>query len=211
MNQSLNIPAGKFAGEDAAAKKARELREQKRKALLEGKKLVLGNDQTAPAGKLAAQWYETNPQLLLNEKISMSRFYHNFTLEKLEDGRLCWSGTLNVGIAESKNGIAREYHVIAVYDNNHPIQQMGSSVKVYPVFPDVDELIEECKFIPHHLLRDHVNNLYLCTNEAGDQKIGQTTTTAASVLGWAQKWLMAYEFVLIGELSIAEFNRPGGI
>lgn len=243
MNQSFKIPAGRFAGDDAAAKlreekrkallngekvqlgngqyapkgklagedAAAKLREEKRQALLRGEKVQLGNGQYAPKGKLAAQWYELNPQLLENEKISMARFYPNFTLEKCEDGRLCWIGALNVGIHESKFGVPREYHVMAVYDNNHPNQKMGSSVKVYLIMPDVDELIQECQFMPHHLLRDSVGNTYLCTNEAGDQLIGTTTTTAASVLGWAQKWLMAYELVLTGELSMADFNRPGGI
>lgn len=243
MNQSFNIPSGKFAGEDAAAKlraekreallkgqkvelgngqfapkgklagqdAAAKLREEKRKALLEGKKVELGNGQFAPKGKLAAQWYEKDPQLLINEKLSMARFYPQFTLEQCEDGRICWIGALNVGIYESKFKIPREYHVMAVYDNNHPNQRMGSSVRVYLIMPDVDELIAECKFLPHHLLRDDVGNTYLCTNEAGDQLIGTTITTAASVLGWAQKWLIAYELVLTGDMSIADFNRPGGI
>ncbi len=270
MNQSLNIPAGKFAGEDAAAKKRRELRErlgkgetvkiakgggamangneatvevgkgklagedaaarfakQQRavlaKKLREGKTVELsskgdamGKDPNAakiftPAGKLAAQWYEANPTLLTMEKIAMERNFPQFTLDKLDDGRLCWVGVLEPGIYESKFGEKRQYHVMAVYDNNHPNQKMGSSVKVYPLMPDVDELIESCGFRPFHLLRDEVGNLYLCTNEAGDQKVGVTTTTAASVLGWASKWLIAFELVLTGDLPLADFNRHGGI
>lgn len=207
LGNGQTAPKGKLAGEDAGAKRRREMRE----ALLKGKKVTLGNDQTAPEGKLAAQWYERDPQLLNNEKMSMARFYPGFSLETLEDGRLCWVGALNVGMYESKFGTPREYHVMAVYDNNHPNQRMGSSVRVYPMLPDVDELIEECGFFPHHLLRDESGNIYLCTNEAGDQQVGQTTTTAAAVLGWAQKWLIAYELVLTGEMPVAEFNRPGGI
>lgn len=207
LGNGQTAPKGKLAGEDAAAKKRREMRE----ALLKGQKVELGNGQTAPKGKLAAQWYERDPQLLQNEKLSMARFYPGFTLDTLEDGRLCWTGALNVGVYESKFGTPRQYHVMAVYENNHPVQKMGSSVRVYPMLPDVDELIEECGFMPHHLLRDESDCTYLCTNEAGDQMIGTTTTTAASVLGWAQKWLLAYELVLTGEMSMNEFNRPGGI
>lgn len=270
MNQLLNIPAGYFAGEDAAARKRRELRERLlkgetvkmakggnamapegeqeisvrrvklagedaaarmkalqrqriAKALGEGKVVELsqGGDAmgknpnaikiNSPEGIFAAQWYETNPTLLTMEKIAMERNFPQFTLEKLDDGRLCWIGILEPGVYESKFGVKRQYHVMAVYDNNHPKQKMGSSVKVYPLLPDVDELIQSCGFQPLHLLRDEVGNLYLCTNEAGDQKVGRTTTTAASVLGWASKWFIAFELVLTGDLPLAIFNTHGGI
>ncbi len=265
MDQLLNIPAGKFAGEDAAARKRRELRErlgsgatvkigkggsamadggeatvevgkgklagedaaarkrrELRKRLEGGATVKIGKGGSAMAdgseatvevgkGKLAAQWYDANPTLLTMEKIAMERNFPQFTLDKLDDGRLCWVGILEPGIYESKFGQKRQYHVMAVYDNNHPNQKMGSSVKVYPLMPDVDELIEICGFRPFHLLQDEVGNLYLCTNEAGDQKVGVTTTTAASVLGWASKWLIAFELVLTGDLPLADFNRHGGI
>lgn len=224
MNQSINIPAGRFAGEDAAAKKRRELRER----LINAKpvKLAKGGDAMAQEGestvevgkgKLAAQWYEKSPDLLSMEKIAMERNFPQFTLDKLEDGRLCWVGALEPGVYESKFGVKRQYYVMAVYDNNHPFQKMGSSVRVYPLMPDVDELIESCGFRPYHLLPDESGNFYLCTNEAEDQKVGVkdkeggTTHTAASVLGWASKWLIAFELVLTGDLPLADFNRHGGI
>lgn len=222
MNQNgettISVAKGKLAGEDAAAKKRRELRER----LGNGETVKISKGGGAMAnsgeatvevgkGKLAAQWYESNPTLLTMEKIAMARNFPQFKLDKLDDGRLCWIGVLEPGIYESKFGEKRQYHVMAVYDNNHPNQQMGSSVRVYPLMPDVDELIEQAGFRPFHLLLDDVGNLYLCTNEAGDQKIGVTTTTAASVLGWASKWLIAFELVLTGDLPLAEFNRHGGI
>lgn len=213
---TLNTPKGIFAGEDAAAKKRRELRER----LLKGDTVPLGKGGTAMSGentievgkvKLAGQWYDSNPTLLAMEKIAMQRNFPQFKLDKLDDGRLCWVGVIEPGIYESKFGVKRQYHLMAVYDNNHPHQQMGSSVRVYPLMPDVDELIEMAGFRPYHLLQDSVGNLYLCTNEAGDQKVGATTTTAASVLGWATKWLIAFELVLTGDLPLDKFNAHGGI
>lgn len=215
---TVEVGKGKLAGEDAAAKKRRELRERLGK--VETVKIAKGGGAMADSGeatvevgkgKLAAQWYEANPTLFTMEKIAMERNFPQFTLDKLDDGRLCWVGVLEPGIYESKFGEKRQYHVMAVYDNNHPNQRMGSSVRVYPLMPDVDELIESCGFRPFHLLRDEVGNLYLCTNEAGDQKVGVITTTAASVLGWASKWLIAFELVLTGDLPLADFNRHGGI
>ncbi|MDE6278278.1 MAG: hypothetical protein K2M06_09265 [Muribaculaceae bacterium] len=218
MEETFNIPAGSFAGEDAAAKKRKELRDLLRKGetvkiAKSGNAMNQNGDATISVakGKLAAQWYDANPTLLTMEKIAMERSFPQFSLDKLDDGRLCWIGVLEPGIYESKFGEKRQYHVMAVYDNNHPNQQMGSSVRVYPLMPDVDELIEMAGFRPFHLLQDTVGNMYLCTNEAGDQKVGVTTTTAASVLGWASKWLIGYELVLTGDLPLADFNRHGGI
>lgn len=214
---TINTPEGKLAGEDAAAKKRRELRER----LLNSETVKAGKGGSAMSngestieigkGKLAGQWYDSNPTLLAMEKIAMERNFPQFRLEKLDDGRLCWVGAIEPGIYESKFGVKRQYHLMAVYDNNHPHQQMGSSVRVYPLMPDVDELVEMAGFWPYHLLQDAVGNRYLCTNEAGDQKVGTTTTTAASVLGWATKWLIAFELVLTGDLPREKFNAHGGI
>lgn len=215
---NLNIPAGKFNGEDAAALK----REEIRKRLINGETVKIapgGNAMANPTeatidvakGILAASWYEADPTLLEMEKLTMAQTFPQFNMEKLQDGRLCWIGKLNPGIYESKFGKKMEYHIMAVYDNNHPHQKMGSSVKVYPVVPDVDEIMEIAGFRPFHLLQDENHNYYLCTNEAGDQKVGQTKTTAASVLGWAVKWLTGFELVLTGDLPLEDFNRHGGI
>lgn len=218
---TINIPSGKLADDDAVAKAKREAL---RKKLMSGERIPLPNTGSAtdengekptiyiPSGKLAVeQWYEKDPTLLEMEKIVMKRAFPNFELEKLDDGRLAWVGKLNIGVYESKFHEPMEYHVMALYQYNHPNQQMGSSVRVYPVFPDVNELIVKCGFRPYHLLRDNNDELYLCTNEAKDVKVGQDVTSAASVLGWACKWFLSYELVLTGDLDKEEFNKHGGI
>jgi hypothetical protein len=221
----LTVPMGKLA--DAAADKRQELRQK----LLNGDRIFVGNNGnvtnnptgetsiTVPRGKLASQWYETNPDLLDAEVLAMNKCFPNFELQKLDDGKLAWIGTINTGIYESKFGIKREYNLMAVYQPNHPNVMMGSSVYVYPILPDADEMREEFnkKFGDphiHHLLRDSNNNLnYLCTTEAQYVHDGSDsiTTTAASVLGWAVKWLMSYELVLTGDLERAKFNESDGI
>lgn len=218
---SISIPSGKLADDDAVAKAKREALRQR---LMSGGKIVLKDNGSVtdesgakssiniPSGKLAAeQWYEKDPALLEMEKIAMKRAFPNFELEKLDDGRMAWVGKLNIGVYESKFHEPMEYHVMALYQYNHPNQQMGSSVRIYPIFPDVNELIDKCGFRPYHLLRDSNNELYLCTNEARDVKVGQDVTSAASVLGWACKWFLSYELVLTGDLPKEEFNKHGGI
>ena len=224
MNNTIFIPKGKLAEDDAALKAKREALKKK---LLEGGKITLKNNGSVtddkgsdssisiPKGKLAmshiTQWYEKYPDLLEMEKIAMAKAFPNFTLDKLDDGRLYWIGDLTPGIYETKFNERMTYTVMAVYNNNHPEQRMGSSVRVYPVLPDVDELINKCGFRPYHLLRDSSDNLYLCTNEANDVSTGSTVTSAASVLGWAVKWLMSYELVLTGDLSKEDFCQHGRI
>lgn len=220
-DSTISIPKGKLAEDDAALKAKREALKKK---LLEGKTITLknngsvtdeqGTDSTIsiPKGKLAAnQWYERDPELLEMEKIAMARAFPHFKLDKLDDGRLYWIGELTPGIYETKFNERLTYTVMAVYNNNHPQQVMGSSVRVYPVLPDVDDLINKCGFRPYHLLRDSNENLYLCTNEAGDIQVGNTSTSAASVLAWAVRWLMSYELVLTGDLSKEDFCTHGRI
>ncbi len=214
---TITIPPGKLAQDldDAALKKKRE---DLKRRLLEGKKVSIGKDGDVtgkdgesniviPPGKLAVQqWYERDPGLLAAEKAAMQRAFPHFQLDKLDDGRLCWIGELGVGVmGENK------WTVMAVYNNNHPEQVMGSSVRVYLVEPDIDELIEGLGVRPFHLLRDSNNQYYLCTAQAEDIKTGNVVTTAATVMTWAVKWLAAFELTLTGDLSWEEFNTHGVI
>ena len=221
-DSTISIPKGKLAADDDTALKAQ--REALKKKLMEGGRVVVSGSGsvtdkgkeaeaklTIPPGKLASQWYENDPALLEAEKAAMHKCFPGFTLDKLDDGRLYWIGDLTPGIYETKFHRKMTYTVMAVYNNNHPQQIMGSSVRIYPVLPDVDDLIQLCGFRPFHLLRDSQNNLYLCTNEAGNVSTGKTTTSAASVLAWAVKWLSCYELVLTGDLDKDKFNQHGGV
>lgn len=220
-DSTISIPKGKLATDDAALKAKREALKKK---LMGGEKITLKGDGNVtgtssaqdatisiPKGKLAVQWYVSNPTLLEAEKAAMARCFPNFELGKLDDERLYWIGELTPGVYETKFGRKKSYYVMAVYQNNHPNQQMGSSVYVYLVQPDVEDIIRECGFRPSHLLRDTAGEVYLCTTEAGFVQTGNTVTTAASVLAWAVKWLLAYELVLTGDLSKEKFNEHHGI
>ena len=220
---TISIPQGKLADDAALAAKRAEL---KRK-LLEGGKITLKKDGNAtggsgeastisiPQGKLASQWYERDPELLRAEKDAMARAFSNFELEKFDDGRLYWMGTVTPGIYETKFGERRTYTLMAVYQQNHPEQRMGSSVYVYPLLPDAEDLMNELYqktgVYPSHILRDSNNQRYLCTAESSNVQAGNTVTTAASVIGWAVKWLMAFELVLTGDLPVEKFNQHHGI
>ena len=138
----------------------------------------------------------------------MRRDFPQFSLIKLDDGRLAWVGDVNLGVQDD----SWSWRLMAVYQPNHPVQQMGSSVYVYLVEPSIDYLIEQLDWRPHHLLRDSNNRNYLCTTEASYVKASSTQVTSANtVLRWAIKWLLCFELVLTGDMTREEFDKPHGI
>ena len=155
---------------------------------------------------------------MVAEKAAMAKNFPNFQLKQIGDGRLAWTGTLTPGIwkgfwaAEDDFSARQTWEVMAIYENNHPNQQMGSSVKVFLLYPTIETVIEQIGWTPHHLLSDPISGQkYLCTARAEDVKVGETSTSAASVLAWAMRWLMSFELVMTGDLSKELFNTPGGI
>jgi len=148
------------------------------------------------------QWYEENPKLLEGEKMAMNKFFPDFKLEKLDDGCLYWIGELSPGIYETKFGVKKTYIVMVAYNNNHPELEMGSSVRIYPILPDVHDLIDECGFRPYRFLVDSSDDLLLCDNGCFSRSI----YTACDALNFAQTWFADLEMVLIGELTESDFN-----
>lgn len=157
-----------------------------------------------PQGKLAASfyWYERDPELLRSEIQVMQNFFPQFTLGKLEDGRLCWVGTLTPKNVR-KNA---KWYLQAIYDHNHPNNSTyGGSIKVYSIEPDLEKIYRDIGAIPH-LVRDAAGHLYLCTARPQDVKVGQISTSAASALSWAAKWITTFELWIAGVISTAEFG-----
>ena len=213
------------AAQNPEAASAEEIRARKRAELR--RKLESGGDVTLkpggevaspddknasikiPSGKLAnlLQWYERDPMLLEAEKAAMNRDFPQFSLIKLSDGRLAWTGKVSLNVMGNNS-----WHLMAVYQPNHPEQRMGSSVYVYLVEPSIEDLIEQLGWRPHHLLRDSNNRNYLCTTEAEYVKASKTQSTSANtVLRWAIKWLLCFELVLTGDMTTEEFDKPHGI
>ena len=213
----LTIPRGRAAvSEDAAARKRREVREK----LLRGEVVKVSQSGTirgqndpapntepaieVPEGKLAAgfHWYDNDPGLLVEEKGAMRCFFPQFQLDKLDDGRLCWTGALQTDLRP--DGI---WYIQAVYENNHPDNSTyGGSVKVYSIEPDLEELRSQLGGIPH-VLKDSSGKIYLCTAEAHDVHAGPTrSTSAASSIAWAVKWISAFELWLANDMTTAEFS-----
>lgn len=215
----LQIDKGKLADavQDALAERRKKLRDalvnSETIPLKRGGEIGSENDKDAilkiEKGKLAAllQWYERDPMLLEAEKAAMNRDFPQFSLTKLSDGRLAWVGEVRLNVMGNN-----AWQLMAVYQSNHPVQQMGSSVYVYLVDPSIESLIDQLGWRPHHLLPDSNNHLYLCTTEASYVHATNTkVTSAASVMRWAIKWLLCFELVLTGDMTMEEFDKPHGI
>jgi hypothetical protein len=160
-----------------------------------------------PPGKLAGPslyWYENDPELYQLEVQAMTRHespFRDFKLRKESDGRLAWIGQVSPGLLK---GGKRTYTLHAVYDHNHPHNStFGGSVKVYMLDPDLDEMSQRIR-IPH-LLRDAAGSVYLCTARHEDFKAGRVTTSAASALAWAVKWISLFELYLSDEITYEQF------
>lgn len=172
---------------------------------------VTGKEQTklvTQPGKLAAQWYQDNPQMLEDEKDLMRQSpFSDFELYRLNDGSLCWIGTLRPGIMKDI-----EWEVMAVYPNNYPAPRMGGSVRVYLRNPTVQNVHDALGYWPHHLINDGEGGRFLCTTRAEDLQYSRYSySTAVTTLALAVKWLTALELVMVGELDENLFNQPDGI
>lgn len=156
-------------------------------------------------------WYERNPMLLEEEKAAMAQFFPHFKLQSLPDGRLYWVGNVN-----PRGSAGGTWTLMAIYDHDHPNNNaaFGSSVRVYSVKPDLNELYRAAGSLPH-VLQDGRGDLYLCTarqqdvdsGRAENGRDGYDVTSAAKSLGWAVKWIYLVESWLEGEISDEVFDH----
>ena len=171
----------------------------------------LGKDAIKiPDGDLAAfYWYERDAELLEGEKIAMAKFFPQFQLGKLRNGKMYWVGSLSPELYRSN----KPWYVQAVYQHNHPDNSnYGGSVRIYTIEPNLEKMIKRSKIgsIPH-TLHDEEGQIYLCTANMDDVKAGNVVTSAASSLAWAAKWISSFELWIGGEISGDEFGSHGRI
>ncbi len=214
--KTLVIPKGYLAAssEDEAARRRKELREK----LLRGEEVKVtprGEVKSSkgsgryeegiivPEGKLASfYWYERDPELLEGEKEAMRKYFPQFKLEKLSDGRLSWIGEMKTDLRRGGS-----WYLQAIYENSHPDNSTyGGSIKVYSIEPDLEESSKELGESIPHTLTDSSGHLYICTARPEDVKAGNIVTSAASSLAWAAKWIAAFELWMAGDLSTSEFE-----
>ena len=168
-------------------------------------------------------WYQNDPQLYQAEVQAMNHFFPQFKINQLQDGsgRLYWRGK----VQPIPGGIV--WDVMLIYKNDHPHAsqgEYGGSVQILPVTPRLKDIADQ--MMP--LLKQtygNMDNLYakglqlglphvyhdnfgrneeyfICTADPKYFKTGQTrSTSAATALSWACKWMMLCEMWINGEIS----------
>jgi len=158
-------------------------------------------------------WYQLDPDLLQAEQMAMAKFFPNFQLYQLEDGtnRLYWRGKVQ---PTGKGGMM--WDLMLIYENHHPRNDpgmFGGSIKILPVKP---RLIDIARTLPKghkeglglglpHIYRDNFGRneeYFICTADPKYFKASQTrSTSAASSLSWACKWILLCDMWINGEIS----------
>lgn len=221
MNHPMTVPHGRLASSptNSSEEQAARNRKRVRDLLAAGRPVVVNNngeiqDKNTPSsrpsievppGKLAASfyWYERDTELLQAEVTAMQRYFPQFELKKLQDGRLAWHGVLTNQMRPNA-----AWELLAIYDHNHPHNNSyGGSIKVFSVQPDLSVVVERLGHIPH-LLRDSQGDVYLCTARQEDFRASANHwTSAASSLSWASKWIHVFELWLAGDVTTEQFEN----
>lgn len=165
-------------------------------------------------------WYEDDPDLLDAEKMAMAKFFPSFKLYKLDDGsgRLYWRGKVQ---PTGKGG--KVWDMMLIYKNEHPKSEgFGGSIQILPVKPRLKDIADQLPPIYNeegkpmlplpHIYRGNFGRneeYFICTADPKYFKASQThSTSAASSLSWACKWIILCEMWLNGEVS-DEVAREG--
>lgn len=182
---------------------------------------IANGDQFKPVPKATVagrQWYEENPDLQRAEIAAMAETKPDATWGYLPNGKMYWQIHLRPVNAK---GEARDWTLLGVYDEDHPQQRWGGSVKFYPVSPNYDEMMELVRKahvsparIPH-LLRDGDGQVYMCSQDRTRIKSGhnrgELVTTAATGLRFAMRWINIFELGLIDQKTWTMFQHEGEI
>jgi len=160
-------------------------------------------------------WYQNDPGLYQAEVAAMRRFFPAFEIHQLEDGsgRLYWRGKVQ---PTGPGGMV--WDLMLIYKNDHPHageDEYGGSVQILPVNPRLKDIARSLPIDPRRGLGLGLPHIYrgafgrneeyfICTADPKYFKAGQThSTSAASSLSWACKWIMLCEMWLNGEISDA--------
>lgn len=174
---------------------------------------------------MAYYWYQSDPQLYQMEVAAMQKFFPSFSIHQLQDGsgRLYWRGKVQ---PTGQGGMV--WDIMLIYKNSHPkvlnSHEYGGTVQILPLSPRLKDIGQKMMPILEktygsydncvkrgfglglpHVYRDNFGRqeeYFICTADPkyfkGDMK---QSTSAASALSWACKWIILCEMWLNGEIS----------
>lgn len=172
---------------------------------------------------MAYYWYQSDPGLYQAEVAAMQKFFPSFTINQLQDGsgRLYWRGKVQ---PTGPGGMV--WDLMLIYKNTHPkAEGYGGSVQILPLNPRLIDLADRIMpsilaqynndmnaiqrkglqlGLPHvyHQKFGRNEEYFICTADPRYFKGNKTqSTSAASALSWACKWIILCEMWLNGEIS----------
>ena len=174
---------------------------------------------------MAYYWYQSDPQLYQMEVAAMRKFFPSFTIDQLQDGsgRLYWRGKVQ---PTGEGGMV--WDIMLLYKNTHPkvlsTSEYGGTVQILPLSPRLKDIADRMmplvlvtygtydNAVAHgfglglpHIYRDNFGRqeeYFICTADPKYFKGDKTqSTSAASALSWACKWIILCEMWLNGEIS----------
>ena len=173
---------------------------------------------------MAYYWYQNDPELYKAEVMAMRKYFPSFQINQLQDGsgRLYWRGKVQ---PTGEGGMV--WDLMLIYKNNHPHagqSEYGGSIQILPVQPRLKTLAEQMwplimnvyktpeNAYKHgfglglpHIYRDNFgrnDEYFICSADHKYFKTGQSrSTSAASALSWACKWIVLCEMWLNGEIG----------
>jgi hypothetical protein len=168
-------------------------------------------------------WYQRDPELYQLEVQAMQKFFPSFQINQLEDGsgRLYWRGKVQpAGVG------GMVWDLMLIYKNDHPQtgeNMYGGSVQILPINPRLKDIADNMMpllmesyrtyenvsargfglGLPHIYRENFGRNeeYFICTADPKYFKTGQVSTSAASALSWACKWIILCELWINGEVS----------
>ena len=171
---------------------------------------------------MAYYWYQSDPQLYQMEVAAMNKFFPSFTINQLQDGsgRLYWRGKVQ---PTGEGGMV--WDLMLIYKNSHPrAEGYGGSIQILPLAPRLKDIADQMmplimqtygtydNAVKHgfglglpHIYHDHFGRdeeYFICSADPKffrDKK--EQSTSAASALSWACKWIILCEMWLNGEIS----------
>ena len=157
-----------------------------------------------PKGNLASlTWYEADEKLLEAEKIAMEKYFPLFKLDKLEDGRLFWYGTIMPELIGNT-----EWNLRLVYCNNYSNDSYGGLIRVYCEKPKLNELAATFlstynKILPHLDIDKEGNRCIDIFRRVDDR----TPLSATIYITRIIRWITVYELFISGEANYEEFEK----
>lgn len=174
---------------------------------------------------MAYYWYQSDPQLYRMEVAAMQKFFPSFTIHQLQDGsgRLYWRGKVQPA---GPGGMV--WDIMLIYKNSHPKvlsnYEYGGTVQILPLSPRLKDIGQKMMPILEqtygsydncvkrgfglglpHIYRDNFGRqeeYFICTADPKYFKGDKTqSTSAASALSWACKWIILCEMWMNGEIS----------